>query len=80
MRTFFIVRFNFNDTSTCSKSVTLEILPLCPLMLQKHLLKQGNREQNPLDFLSQENADCRLLIIIKNKDIAGHIHKVNHPF
>lgn len=33
-------------------------------------------------FLNEENADNRLLVIIKNKDIAGHIHKVplNHHF
>lgn len=27
-------------------------------------------------FMNQENSDKRLLVIIKNKDIAGHIHKV----
>lgn len=35
-------------------------------------------EQSPVAFLNQENADSRLLVIIKNKDIAGHVHKVNH--
>lgn len=33
-------------------------------------------EQSPVSFLSQENSDNRLLVIIKNKDIAGHVHKV----
>lgn len=33
-------------------------------------------EQNPITFLSQEDPDNRLLVIIKNKDIAGHVHKV----
>ena len=46
------------------------------VMLQEHLLKQSNVEQSPVAFLSQENSDNRLLVVIKNKDIAGHIHKV----
>lgn len=33
-------------------------------------------EQSPVTFLSEETSDNRLLVIIKNKDIAGHIHKV----
>lgn len=33
-------------------------------------------EQSPVAFLNQENSDSRLLVIIKNKDIAGHLHKV----
>ncbi|TMS19620.1 Protein TASOR [Larimichthys crocea] len=33
-------------------------------------------EQSPVSFLSQENSDNRLLVIIKNKDIAGHVHKI----
>ncbi|XP_055365092.1 protein TASOR [Betta splendens] len=40
------------------------------------LLKQGNTELNPLAFLSQETSDDRLLVIIRNKDISGHIHKI----
>uniref|UniRef100_A0A3Q1GU32 Uncharacterized LOC110971626 n=1 Tax=Acanthochromis polyacanthus TaxID=80966 RepID=A0A3Q1GU32_9TELE len=40
------------------------------------LLKQGNVEQTPVAFLNQESSDDRLLVIIKNKDIAGHIHKI----
>lgn len=27
-------------------------------------------------FLNEQNSDSRLLVIIKNKDIAGHVHKV----
>lgn len=49
---------------------------MCTLVLQEHLLKQGNVEQSPVAFLNQENSDNRLLVIIKNKDIAGHVHKV----
>lgn len=45
-------------------------------LLQELLLKQGNTELNPLAFLSQETSDDRLLVIIRNKDISGHIHKV----
>ncbi|KAM9361353.1 protein TASOR [Symphorus nematophorus] len=44
--------------------------------VKEHLLKQGNVEQSPLAFLNQENSDSRLMVIIKNKDIAGHIHKI----
>ncbi|XP_040014622.1 protein TASOR isoform X7 [Xiphias gladius] len=44
--------------------------------VKEHLLKQGNVEQNPVAFLNQENSENRLLVIIKNKDIAGHIHKI----
>ncbi|XP_027135126.1 uncharacterized protein tasora isoform X2 [Larimichthys crocea] len=44
--------------------------------VKEHLLKQGNMEQSPVSFLSQENSDNRLLVIIKNKDIAGHVHKI----
>ncbi|XP_035796795.2 uncharacterized protein tasora isoform X2 [Amphiprion ocellaris] len=40
------------------------------------LLKQGNVEQTPVAFLNQESSDDRLLVIIKNRDIAGHIHKI----
>lgn len=47
-------------------------------MLQEHLLKQGNVEQSPVTFLSQENTDSKLLVIIKNADIAGKIHTVSH--
>ncbi|KAM8755789.1 protein TASOR isoform 3-T3 [Acanthopagrus schlegelii] len=44
--------------------------------IKEHLLKQGNVEQSPVTFLNQENSDSRLLVIIKNKDIAGHLHKI----
>ncbi|KAF3690273.1 Protein TASOR [Channa argus] len=44
--------------------------------VKEHLLKQGNTEQTPVAFLNQENSDNRLLVIIKNKDIAGHIHEI----
>ncbi|XP_031157236.2 protein TASOR isoform X2 [Sander lucioperca] len=44
--------------------------------VKEYLLKQGNMEQSPVTFLSEETSDNRLLVIIKNKDIAGHIHKI----
>ncbi|XP_029357855.1 protein TASOR-like isoform X2 [Echeneis naucrates] len=44
--------------------------------IKEHLLKQGNKELNPVSFLSQESSDNRLLVIIKNKDIAAHIHEI----
>lgn len=49
---------------------------LCTLTLQEYLLKQGNVEQSPVAFMNQETSDSRLLVIINNKDIAGHVHKV----
>ncbi|XP_062271989.1 uncharacterized protein tasora [Scomber scombrus] len=44
--------------------------------VREYLLKQGNVEQSPVAFMNQENSDNKLLVVIKNKDIAGHIHKV----
>ncbi|KAM9365564.1 protein TASOR-like [Pholidichthys leucotaenia] len=45
--------------------------------IKEHLLKQGNVEQSPSVFLKQEmSADNRLLVIVRNKDIADHIHKI----
>ncbi|XP_058486894.1 protein TASOR isoform X2 [Solea solea] len=44
--------------------------------VKAYLVKQGNVEKSPVAFLNQENPDNRLLVIIKNKDIAGHIHKI----
>ncbi|XP_034021080.1 uncharacterized protein tasora [Thalassophryne amazonica] len=45
--------------------------------IKAYLLKQGNLEtQNPLTFLNQERSNSRLLVIIKNKDISGHIHEI----
>lgn len=39
-------------------------------------MKLGNVQQNPVDFLHNENSENGLLVIIKNKDMAGNIHKV----
>ncbi|XP_035485932.2 protein TASOR isoform X2 [Scophthalmus maximus] len=44
--------------------------------VKKHLLKQGNVERTPVAFLNHGNSDNRLLVIIKNKDLAGHVHKI----
>ncbi|XP_044206100.1 uncharacterized protein LOC122981439 [Thunnus albacares] len=44
--------------------------------VKEYLLKQGNVEQSPVAFMNQEHSDNRLLVIVKNKDIAGHIHKI----
>ncbi|XP_037346508.2 protein TASOR isoform X2 [Pungitius pungitius] len=44
--------------------------------VKEYLLKQGKTEQSPVDFLNQENSANRLLVIIKNKDIAGQLHKI----
>ncbi|XP_029908234.1 protein TASOR isoform X2 [Myripristis murdjan] len=44
--------------------------------VREYLLRQGNVEQSPVAFLEQENSKNRLLVIIQNKDIARHIHKI----
>ncbi|XP_017286994.1 protein TASOR [Kryptolebias marmoratus] len=44
--------------------------------VKEHLLKLGNVQQSPVDFLHNENSENGLLVIIKNKDAAGHIHKI----
>ncbi|XP_075996355.1 protein TASOR [Genypterus blacodes] len=45
--------------------------------VKEYLLKQGNVEQSPMTFLTQDrSADSRLLVVIKNQDIAAHIHKI----
>ncbi|XP_028285259.1 protein TASOR isoform X2 [Parambassis ranga] len=44
--------------------------------IKEYLLKQGNVEQSPVDFLNQDSSDSKLLVIIKNKDIAEHVHKI----
>ncbi|XP_070696328.1 protein TASOR [Pempheris klunzingeri] len=44
--------------------------------VKEYLLKQGNVEHSPVAFVNQENPDNKLLVIIKNKDIAGHVHKI----
>ncbi|KAM4588181.1 protein TASOR isoform 2-T2 [Odontesthes bonariensis] len=44
--------------------------------VKEHLLKLGNVQQSPVDFLNKGNSENGLLVIIKNKDIARHIHKI----
>ncbi|XP_024915789.1 uncharacterized protein tasora isoform X2 [Cynoglossus semilaevis] len=44
--------------------------------VKQYLLKQGNVEQTPVAFLNQEKSNSRLMVIIKNKDIAEHIHRI----
>ncbi|XP_036007474.1 uncharacterized protein LOC105938223 isoform X1 [Fundulus heteroclitus] len=44
--------------------------------VKEHLLNLGNVHQSPVDFLHQDNTDNGLLVIIKNKDIAAHIHQI----
>lgn len=57
------------------------IVFVCIIVSQEYLLKLGNVHRSPVDFLNQENsADSGFLVIIKNKDIAGHIHKVFTTF
>ncbi|XP_037534930.1 protein TASOR [Nematolebias whitei] len=44
--------------------------------VKEYLLNLGNVQQSPVDFLDNENSENVLLVIIKNKDTAGHIHKI----
>ncbi|XP_047203621.1 protein TASOR isoform X4 [Girardinichthys multiradiatus] len=44
--------------------------------VKEHLLNLGNVHQSPVDFLHQDNTENGLLVIIKNKDITGHIHQI----
>ncbi|XP_056130188.1 uncharacterized protein LOC130107556 isoform X2 [Lampris incognitus] len=43
--------------------------------IKEYLLKQRYVEQSPVAFLDQETED-RLLVVIQNKHIAEHIHKI----
>lgn len=44
--------------------------------VKEYLLKQGNMEKSPAAFLNQDNSTNRLLVVIKNKDIARHVHQI----
>ncbi|XP_060897283.1 protein TASOR isoform X1 [Labrus mixtus] len=45
--------------------------------IKELLLKQGNvQQQSPEAFLSQDNSDNRLLVIIKNEEISRNVHKI----
>ncbi|XP_051933012.1 protein TASOR-like isoform X2 [Hippocampus zosterae] len=44
--------------------------------VKEYLTQQGLTEQDPVSFLKQEVSDRKLLVIIKNKDIAEHIHEI----
>ncbi|XP_024121118.1 protein TASOR [Oryzias melastigma] len=40
------------------------------------LLRLGNVQQSPVDFLSQESTETGLLVVVRNKDVAAHVHEV----
>ena len=44
---------------------------------QEYLIKLGNTECHPEQFLERRSKLDKLLIIIQNEDIAGFIHKVD---
>ncbi|XP_074521562.1 protein TASOR isoform X2 [Halichoeres trimaculatus] len=45
--------------------------------IKDQLLQQGNvQQQCPVTFLTQGCPDNRLLVIIKNEDISGHVHEI----
>lgn len=45
---------------------------------QEYLIKLGNTECHPEQFLERRSKLDKLLIIIQNEDIAGFIHKVDY--
>lgn len=59
------------------KNFNVFFIMYCVCVFKEHLIKQGNMAQSPVAFLNQEKPDNRLLVIIKNKDIAAHVHEVN---
>ncbi|XP_077386782.1 protein TASOR-like [Festucalex cinctus] len=44
--------------------------------VKEYLTQQGHTEQDPVSFLKQEASDRKLLVIIKNDDVAEHIHEI----
>ncbi|XP_061639519.1 protein TASOR isoform X1 [Phyllopteryx taeniolatus] len=54
------------------------VQPEDPLLrdVKEYLTQQGHTEQDPVSFLKQDVADRKLLVIIKNKDIAEHVHEI----
>ncbi|XP_077428923.1 protein TASOR [Vanacampus margaritifer] len=44
--------------------------------VKEYLTQQGHTEQDPVSFLKQEVSDRKLLVIIKNKAVAEHIHEI----
>ncbi|XP_014827939.1 PREDICTED: protein TASOR [Poecilia mexicana] len=49
--------------------------PVCK-EVREYLVSLGNVHQSPADFLHQDNTENGLLVIIKNQDIAGHVHQI----
>ncbi|XP_023180983.1 protein TASOR-like [Xiphophorus maculatus] len=49
--------------------------PVCK-EVKEYLVSLGNVHQSPADFLHQDNTENGLLVIIKNQDIAGHVHRI----
>lgn len=46
---------------------------------KEYLKSLGNSECTPQTFLENSSSLDKLLIIIKNEDIAAHVHKVKGP-
>lgn len=47
---------------------------------KEYLKSLGNSECSPQTFLENSSSLDKLLIIIRNEDIAAHVHKVMGPF
>uniref|UniRef100_A0A3P8YVX9 DUF3715 domain-containing protein n=1 Tax=Esox lucius TaxID=8010 RepID=A0A3P8YVX9_ESOLU len=41
-----------------------------------YIKRMGNMECSPLSFLEKDNRNDKLMVLIQNKDIAAHVHKV----
>ncbi|XP_019911346.3 uncharacterized protein tasora isoform X2 [Esox lucius] len=44
--------------------------------IKEYLQRMGNMECSPLSFLEKDNRNDKLMVLIQNKDIAAHVHKV----
>lgn len=53
---------------------------LFPCVTKEYLKSLGNSECSPQTFLENSSSLDKLLIIIRNEDIAAHVHKVTGPF
>lgn len=53
---------------------------LFPVVTKEYLKSLGNSECSPQTFLENSSSLDKLLIIIRNEDIAAHVHKVTGAF
>ncbi|KAL0978818.1 hypothetical protein UPYG_G00176120 [Umbra pygmaea] len=44
--------------------------------IKEYLQRMGNIERSPVSFLEKETRNDKLMVLIQNKDIAAHVHKI----